>query len=121
MTDSAPYLVPKEPGRWRAAMLALVVHVALLVFLWVGVSWQSETPVGVEAEIWSPQNREAVPLPKVALPPEKTVEPKPKPEPKPEPKPVIKEVIKPPVVEPVQKAPDIALEQEKKRKAELKR
>lgn len=103
-----PYAVPKEPGRWRAIALAAVVHVALLTFLWVGVNWQSETPVEVEAEIWSPQARDAAPQA-----PEPDPQPQPKPEPKPEP------VKEPPKAEPVEPPPpkiDIALEKEKKRK-----
>lgn len=114
MKHAAPYSVPQEPGRWRAITLAVLVHIALLVFLWIGVRWQNETPVGVEAEVWSPQNKEAAPTPP---PPEK------KPEPQPEPKPVIKEAPppKPPVAEPERESPDIALEQEKKRKEQQQR
>lgn len=41
-------------------MLALLVHLALLVFLWIGVSWQSETGDTVEAEVWD--TRSARPL-----------------------------------------------------------
>jgi colicin import membrane protein len=108
MTDATPYTVPKEPGRWRAITLAALVHAALLVFFWIGIRWQNETPVTIEAEVWSPQPREAAP------PPEPVKEPEPKPE--------VKEAPKPPVVEPppVQRdfKPDIALKQEKKRKAE---
>jgi colicin import membrane protein len=114
MTDATPYTVPKEPGRWRAITLAALVHAALLVFLWIGIRWQNETPVVIEAEVWSPQTREAAPLPQPA--------------PEPEPTPVVKETPKPevkepPVVkpEPPVAKPDIALEQEKKRKAEEKR
>lgn len=105
MTDT-PYLVPKEPGRWRALTLAASVHIALLVFLWIGISWQNETPVAVEAELWNLQTRDAAPLP----------EPKPEPKPEPEPKPVVKEAPKAkPDEVPVPKV-DIALEKEKKRK-----
>ena len=105
MTDAQPNSVPKEPGRWRAIALATVVHAALFAFLWFGVRWQSETPVAIEAEVWSPQVREAAPRPR----------PAPEPEPKPEP------VVKPPapvVVPPPAIKPDIALEQERKRKVE---
>jgi colicin import membrane protein len=103
MTQATPYHVPKEPGRWRALLLAGAVHIGLLAFLWFGVRWQNETPVAVEAEVWSPQIREAAPPPQ--------------PESKPEPKPEIKEAPKPaPVVQPPVVQPDIALEQEKKRK-----
>ena len=107
MTDHSPYTVPKEPGRWRAITLAAVVHAALLVFFWIGIDWQSETPVAVKAEIWDMQAKEAAPLPP---------KPEPTPQPKPEPKPVVKETPKAePVPPPVAKV-DIALKKEKKRK-----
>jgi colicin import membrane protein len=114
MTDATPYTVPKEPGRWRAITLAALVHIALVAFLWIGIRWQSETPITVEAEVWSPEIREAAP------PPQPTTEPEPKPVVKETPKPEVKE---PPVVkpEPPVAKPDIALEQEKKRKAEEER
>ncbi|MEC5218101.1 colicin import membrane protein [Actimicrobium sp. GrIS 1.19] len=86
------------------------MHAVLLAFLWIGVRWQNETPIAVEAEVWSPQIREAAPL---ARP-----EPKPQAEekPAPTPKPIPKVEPPTPLVKPVD--PDIALEQEKKRKAE---
>jgi colicin import membrane protein len=110
MIGATPYSVPKDPGRWRALTLAAVVHAALFAFLWIGIRWQSETPVAVEAEVWSPQLREAAPKPQP--------EPEPEPAVKPEPKPVIKATPKPAEVEPPVVKPDIALEQEKKRKAQ---
>lgn len=118
MTDPAPYSVPKEPGRWRAITLAVIVHIALLAFLWIGIRWQNETPVGVEAEIWSPQNQEAAPRPEPQV-----VEKKPEPqsEQQPAPKPVVQEIPKPAVAEPLRENPQIVLEQEKKRKAQEKR
>ncbi|HYD81758.1 MAG TPA: cell envelope integrity protein TolA [Paucimonas sp.] len=100
--QATPYQVPKEPGRWRALALAATVHAMLLALLWVGVRWQNEVPIAVEAEVWSPQIREAAPPPL----PEREI--KPEPEVKPPPKPVDEP---PPVAK-----PDIALEQEKKRK-----
>ncbi len=91
-----PYTIPAEPHQWRSVVLSLLVHLALLAFLWVGVSWQSLTPKTVEAEIWDVTQRNAAPPP-----------PEPEPEPpKPEPE--------PPKVKSAD--PDIALEQEKKRK-----
>ena len=107
MTEHSPYTVPKEPGRWRAITLAVVVHVALLVFFWIGIDWQNQAPVAVKAEIWDMQAKEAAPLPP---------EPEPTPQPKPEPKPIVKET---PKAEPIKPEPpkfDIALEKEKKRK-----
>ncbi len=110
--SAVPNRVPPEPGRMRAFGLALMMHLLLLGFLWIGVSWQNVTPVAVEAEIWSPTARTAAPPP-----PEPTPAPQPaKPEPvKPEPvKPPPKPVAEP--VKPKQPDPDIALEKEKKRK-----
>lgn len=113
MTDETPYTVPKEPGRWRSLSLAALMHVLLFAFLWIGVRWQNDTPATIEAEVWSPDQREAAPLPI------------PQKEPEPEPKPVVKEIPPPPpqpkVQEPPVVKPDIALEQEKKRKAEEKK
>jgi colicin import membrane protein len=105
MIDATPYTVPKEPGRWRAITLAALVHAALLAFLWIGVRWQNEMPATIEAEVWDPQVREAAPRP------EPVTEPEPKPEVKEPPKPKVVEL------EPKVDKPDIALEQEKKRKA----
>lgn len=107
MTDATPHSVPPEPGRWRAITLAALMHLLLLVFLWVGVRWQNDTPATIEAEVWSPQQREAAPLPVPAVEPAK----------QPEPKPVVKETPKPVEEERPVVKPDIALEQEKKRKA----
>jgi len=101
---SSPYQVPRQPGRWRAIALAVLVHMALLAFLWFGIRWQSQTPLTVEAELWDPNVKEAAPLP----PPE----PEPTPQPTPEPvKPPPPKVEEPPVVK-----PDIALEKEKEKK-----
>lgn len=113
MSNASPYSVPPEPGRWRAITLAVLVHAALLGLLWFGVRWQNETPNAVEAEVWDMKTRQAAP----------------KPEPEPEvapPAPVLEKPVvkarppKPEVEKPAEKPvekPDIALEQEKKRKA----
>ena len=111
-----PYTIPPEPHQWRSVGLALLVHLALLAFLWVGVSWQSLTPTTVEAEIWDPKSRDAAPPP-----PEPEPEPVPEPpKPAPEPKPPAPQVVpEPPKAKLAD--PDIALEQEKKRKQEKER
>ncbi len=113
MNESAvPYRVPPEPGRMRALGLALLMHLLLLGFLWIGVSWQSVTPVAVGAEIWSPTARSAAPPPPEPAPAPEPAKPEPlKPEPVP-PKPIA--APEPP--KPRQPDPDIALEKEKKRK-----
>lgn len=107
---TVPYQIPAEPGRWRALALAALVHLALLAFLWFGVSWQNTVPVAIEAEIWSPQAREAAPQPEPLPPPVAQPEP-PKPVP---PKPA-------PIPEPVAKTPDPEIALEKKRKQELEK
>jgi colicin import membrane protein len=104
MMSATPYSVPQEPGQWRAIALAVIFHALLFTFLWVGIRWQSDTPQTVEAEVWNLQAKEEAPPP-------------PPPEPTPEvqqPKPEVKDV---PKVE----QPDIALEQEKKKRAEEKK
>jgi colicin import membrane protein len=123
MTQAVQYSIPKEPGRWRALLLAALVHLMLLGFLWFGVSWQNETPPAVEAEVWNMQVKEAAPAPPPAPEPVK-VEPKPEPvevKPAPEPRPAPKPVEPPVVVKPPAPKPDIALQQEKKRKEEAKK
>lgn len=106
MTGNSPYSIPQEPGRWRAIALAAAVHAALIAFLWIGVHWQSQKPIAVEAEIWSPQIREAAPTP-----------PPPAPTPEPRSQLVVKEAPLPPkAVQPPVPNPEIALEREKKRK-----
>jgi colicin import membrane protein len=74
--------IPKEPGKKSAMILAGLMHVLLFLFLWIGIHWQSKTPVGVEAEIWDLNTRFAAPLPtptiEAPLPPEvKKKEPEP--------------------------------------------
>ncbi|PRC95274.1 cell envelope integrity protein TolA [Solimicrobium silvestre] len=63
------YQIPKEPGRNSAFLLAGVMHVLLFMFLWIGIRWQSQEPVGVDAEIWDMTTREAAPLPKIEVAP----------------------------------------------------
>jgi colicin import membrane protein len=111
------YQVPPEPKRWPAIGLAVGVHALLLAFLVIGVSWQNNEPVAVEAEVWDVKTQTAAPPPPPPQP-----EPEPQQEtPPPPPQPVPKVAPPPPVDEPAPpKQPDIALEREKKRKEELK-
>ncbi|RJG01737.1 cell envelope integrity protein TolA [Noviherbaspirillum sedimenti] len=118
MADTTPYSVPQEPGRWRAIALAVVVHAALFIFLWIGIRWQSETPVALEAEVWDMETKDAAP--QQALPPPVPSKAEPEPEPRPEPEPVSKPEPKHAVKAPVEK-PDIALEQERKKKEKAQR
>jgi colicin import membrane protein len=102
MSVTANAFLYEEPGKIPSAVLAVLVHVLLAVFLFFGVHWQSRQPEAVMVELW-----DSPPAPAV-----ETVAPAPeiKPEVKPEPKPVEK-AIEPP-------KPDIALEKKKEIKKE---
>jgi colicin import membrane protein len=103
----APYTVPAEPSPGRSMLMAVGVHLGLLLFLGIGVSWQSAEPTAVEAEVWDMKTETA------AAPPEPQPEPVRRPDPVPEPpKPVVEEPPPP-------KAPDIALEKIKEQKKKL--
>ena len=115
MTDAQPYSIPKEPGRWRAFALAIVMHGLLLGVLWFSVQWQNQTPIAIEAEVWSPVASDAAPSP----PPEPVAQVRQPPEPVVAPPPPVVPPPKPVVIEPPVVNPDIALALEKKRKERL--
>lgn len=94
----------QEPGKIPSVVLAVVVHVLLVVFLFFGVRWQNKEPEAVVVELWDSPPASAVE--KVVAKPE----PPPKPEVKPEPR--ADEAVEPP-------KPDIALEKRKDVKKEL--
>jgi colicin import membrane protein len=73
-----------EPGRAKAAVLALAVHVLFLAFLVFGVSWKTREPDPVVVELWNVPPA-AKPAPVMPAPMQE-VKPEPRPEPKPEPK-----------------------------------
>lgn len=106
-TSGGPYKVPREHDGWRAIALATAMHAGLVFFLWVGVHWQSNEPVAVEAEVWDMKVQSAAPPPPPA--------PEAQPEPEPEPTPAVKPPPPAPPVEtpPTPKEPDIALERQK--------
>jgi colicin import membrane protein len=114
MSVTANAFLYQEPGKIPSAVLAVLVHVLLAVFLFFGVHWQSRQPEAVMVELWdslpAPEPAKVEPAPKIM--PEVKPEPKPEPIPetKPEPKPVEK-AIEPP-------KPDIALEKKKEIKKE---
>ena len=117
---------PRQPGRIRAIILAVMVHAAFFALIVFGVTWQSRPEAPVQAELWDklpPAKVARTPEPKVdAKPPE----PEPKPEPpKPEPP---KPQPKPPDVKPEPPKPDPAIAQklerekrEKEKKDKLER
>ncbi len=108
------YVPRTEPGSWPAAVMAVVVHVLLFVFLFFTVRWQTKPPSPIIAELWTQAPSVPVPAPPPPTPKPEPPPPPPKPEPKPEPPP-------PPVEKPAPPKPDIAIEQEKQRKQKEER
>jgi colicin import membrane protein len=89
--------------KWIAAILAIAIHLAFVLFLVFSVNWQNRKPEPVTAELYAPPQKTEPTTP----PPEP---PKPEPEPpKPEPEPA----KPPPVVAPPK--PDIALKEKQER------
>jgi colicin import membrane protein len=79
-----------EPGRLRAGVLAVLVHIAFFVFMIFGLNWKTLPPEGMAVELWSslpppplPVQPEVVKAPPPAPPPPPP-EAKPLPPPKPE-------------------------------------
>ena len=108
MSAAASAMLYQEPGKVPSIVLALVVHLLLLVFLFFGVRWQSRQPEAVMVELW---NIPPAPVAEqVVAQPEPPPKPEVKPEIKPEPKPVEK-AVEPP-------KPDIVLEKKKEVKKE---
>ncbi len=98
----------EEPGKIPSAVLAVLVHLLLAVFLIFGVHWQSREPEAVTVELWNSLPTQVA----KRVEPTPEIEPQPLPEPKPEPKPVAKPEPKvEKVAEPSK--PDIALEKKK--------
>jgi len=99
-------LMPQRPGGMRKGTAwALLVHVGLLIALAFGVSWRSQTPTGVSAELWAA-------VPQIAAPPVVESKPVPAPTPKPTPAPTPPKVeVAPPKPSPTEA--QIAIEKEK--------
>ncbi len=104
-------LLPRPPGGTApGALLALVVHLGLLAALTGAVSWRTQQPPVVSAELWASVPQAAAPE-AAAAPPPAPAAPPPLPTPAPPPR----------AVEPPAPRPDIAIEQERQRKAEAER
>jgi colicin import membrane protein len=95
-------LSPQSAAKWIAAILAISVHVAFVLFLVFSVNWQNRRPEPVTAELYVPP---AVPKVEPAKPPPEP----PKPEP---PKPPVEPPKAPPAELP---KPDIALKEKQER------
>jgi colicin import membrane protein len=112
--DRPEFAPPPQRGTPRAVVLALIAHALLIAALTWGVRWKSEgDDDAVEAELWSPTQQVAAP--RIANPPP-APEPTPAPPPPPPPPPPPQAVRPDPT--PAPKAPDIALEREKKLREE---
>jgi len=96
-------------AKWIAAILAIAVHVAFVLFLIFSVNWQNRNPAPVTAELYVPPATEKIEPARPAPEPPKPEPPKPQAE------------AKPPPVEPPK--PDIALKekQERARKEQAER
>ncbi len=110
-----------EPGLLPAGVLALLVHVAFLVFMIFGLNWKSYPPEGMVVDLWSslpepaPPPARARPLPPKPAPSPPEVKPLPsKPETPPPTKPdiALKEKVEPP--KPVEKKQPLPEEQKPK-------
>ena len=117
-----PLLPPQEKIDWRSFGLALAAHGLLVLMLILGLNWKTESQGPLQVELWAAGNSPVSPPPAQSKPePPPPPKPEPKPEPVPEPPPPPPpppppEPPPPPVEAPKQDAaPDIALEQEKKR------
>ena len=109
----------ENPDAFKAAVLAIAVHVALLVAMLVSIDWKAAHPMMnvTEVELWDklPSTKAAPPKP-APKPIEKPVPEPPKPEPKPEPEPPKPE----PKAEPDPKIAEQAeIELEKKKQEKL--
>jgi len=97
-------LMPQRvDGMRQGTALALFVHIGLIIALAFGVSWRSQTPAGVSAELWAA-------VPQLAAP--AAVEPAPVPMAKPVPPPPVPKAAEPPP-KPSPTDAQIAIEREK--------
>ncbi len=107
----------ENPDAWKAGLLAVAVHAALLVGMLLSINWKAAHTVQhvTEVELW-----DKLPAPNVVAVP--TPEPKPiveeKPEPKPEPK-VEEKTTEKPTEKPTPEEPKVDIELEKKKKQEM--
>ena len=90
LNDSLYRYGSRQPGLWRSAVLALLVHLLLLGMLVLGVHMQSHAPEVVTVELWEPPTVEEKPVPPKPVEAPRPPPPAPRVEPKPEPAPPIK-------------------------------
>ena len=111
--DRPEFAPPPQRGTPRAIVLALIAHALLIAALTWGVHWKSDESESdaIDAELWSSTVQQAAPKLQAPVAPTPPVPAPPPPAPPPPPP-----VTKQPDPTPVPRAPDIALEREKKLK-----
>jgi colicin import membrane protein len=103
--------MPRAPrGMGRGLVLAIAAHVLLVIALSFSVSWRTQTPEGVEAELWAA-------VPQIAAP--RAVEVAPPPAPTPQPMPRVQ--APEPTATPPAPRPDAQIAIERAEKKEAKR
>ena len=120
-----------EPGRLRAGVLAVVVHIVFFAFMIFGLNWKTSPPESMTVDLWSslppppppaqPAAKAAPPAPAPPPPPEaKPLPPEPEVPPPPKPDIVLKEKIEKPKPEkkPVEQKQPPKKEKELKEQAE---
>jgi len=56
----------KNESTKRAFSFSLIIHLGLVAFLMIGISWKTSTPAGIEVELWdSTPQIEAPPAPEL--------------------------------------------------------
>ena len=116
----SPLITRSEPGKWPAALLAVIVHGGFFALIVFGVSWQVKLPEPAIAELWDqlPPIQNAVAVPE---PPAPVIEPEPEPV-KPDP-PKVEKIVEPKI----EKAPpqpsqaDIQLQAKREKLEKLER
>jgi colicin import membrane protein len=64
-TSSSPFKrgrLTKQESTKRAFTFSLIVHLGLLAFLVIGISWNNSTPSGVEVELWDANQQVQTPV-----------------------------------------------------------
>jgi colicin import membrane protein len=87
--------VQLEPGRLRAGVLAVVVHIVFFAFMIFGLNWKTSPPESMTVDLWS-----SLPPPPPPVQPAVTAPPAPAPPPPPEAKPLPPEPEVPPPPKP---------------------
>jgi len=117
----SPLITRSEPGKWPAALLAMVVHGGFFALIVFGVSWQVKLPEPAIAELWD----QLPPIKNAVAEPAPVVEPEPEPV-RPDP-PAVEKVIEPKVEPKIVKAPpqpsqaDIQLQAKREKLEKLER